>query len=151
MKGFRFSLQELMELRTFRERDAEYRLAEKSGRVSLLDAELLRIAAERSRVLSERFKGRRTVLDFMADERYLSRLDRDRDRMERDLAKAELEREEALAAYNEARKQVKVLERLRDDEEELWRKERGRREVMDLDDIAQGARARLSFARGLSA
>lgn len=148
MKRFRFSLEELMDLRQFRERDAEFRLAEKAGRVSLLERELMRIAAERSRVLKDRFSGPRSVLDFMADERYLGRLDRDRGRTEKDLARAELEREEALAAYTEARKQVKVLEKLREQEEGLWKKDRGRREVMDLDDMAQGARNRLAFAQG---
>ena len=148
MKRFEFSLEELMGLREFREREAQYRLAEKTGRLNLLEQELLRIASERVRILGERFTGTRNILDYLADERYLSRLDRDRDRTERDIVRAELEREEALAAYNEALKQKKVLEKLREKEEEAWHDEYNRQEVNTLDDIAQGSAARLRYARG---
>lgn len=148
MKSFRFSLKELLELREFREREAEMALAEKSGRVRLAEMELERIAAAGARTRDGRFSGARSMADFLADERYLARLEREKEKGLADLAAAELERERALEAYHEASKRKKALEKMEEGEFEAYRKELDRKEILDIDDIVTGAGMRnaLRFA-----
>lgn len=148
MKRFRFSLSELLELRAFREREAEMALAAKSGKVRLIELELERLAAEAVKTRKDRFAGARTIMDYLADERYLERLESEKEKRLAELARAELEREEALAAYNEASKKKKALEKMEEGEFELYRKDVGRREILEIDDIITGARTRkdLNFA-----
>jgi flagellar export protein FliJ len=148
MKRFRFSLTELLELRAFREREAEMVLAAKSGKVRLTEIELERLAAEAVRTRTGRFSGSRGIMDLLADERYLERLDSEKEKRLVDLARAELEREAALAAYHEASTKKKALEKMEEGEFELYRKDVDRREILDIDDIITGARTRkeLNFA-----
>lgn len=142
MKRFRFSLKELLELKEFREREAEMALAEKSGKVRLAEMELERIAAERVRTRAGRFSGKRSIMDFLADERYLARLEREKEKGLKVLAAAELEREKALADYQEASKAKKALEKMEEGEFGLYKKESDRKELLEIDDIIAGARKR---------
>ena len=105
MRRFRFNLEKLLELRVFYERRAEMVLAEKAGRCAVLDARLARERrVQRSRTGREMFAAGRGLADYRAAELYIVRLDRDRDRLLEELAQAELEREEARAAYVEKHK-----------------------------------------------
>jgi flagellar export protein FliJ len=147
VKRFRFSLEPLLEFRAFRLRDAEMALSSKAGLVRLMELELERIGMEEARTRSGRFSGGRGILDFIADERYLQRLSRERERGVEELARREAERDEALGAYNEANKEKKVLEKLEEGEADAYRKESGRREILEIDDIVSGKRAREGVAR----
>jgi flagellar export protein FliJ len=142
MKKFHFSLKELLALRAFKERQAEMVLAEKSGKVRLIELELQRIAAERHKTAQMRFSGSRNILDYLADERYLARLEMEKERRLKELAEAELEREKALESYHEASKQKKVLDKMEENELAAYRKAADRREILIVDDITTGARMR---------
>jgi flagellar protein FliJ len=146
MRRFSFSLKDLLGLREFREREAQMELAAKTGKVNLLEQELKRIAGERLRTYAERGAGARGIGELIDSERYLARLESEKERTLRDLAAAEIERQKALAVYQEALKQKKVLERLRDSELEAYKKERERQEGIVLDDIITGARSRLALS-----
>ncbi len=146
MRRFRFSLEELLELRRFKARQSELALAEKAGRVRLAEMELERVALEEARTRSGRFGPARGIMDFIADERYLQRLSRERQRGLEDLAARQVEREKALEAWREASKAEKALEAMEDGELEAYRKEAGRREIMEIDDIVSGKRARTALA-----
>jgi flagellar export protein FliJ len=147
MRRFRFSLEPLLEFRAFRLRDAENALSAKAGLVRLMELELERIGAEEARTRSGRFQGGRGILDFIADERYLQRLSGERERGTLELARRECERDEALKAYNDANKEKKVLEKLEEGELESYAKEASRREILEIDDIVSGKRAREGVAQ----
>jgi len=142
MKKFRFSLQELLDLREFRAKQAEHELARRAGLVALQEMELERIDREEARTRASRFRGKTGVHELIAEELYLQRLARDRERGLAELARREAARDEALAAYNEANKEKMVLEELEDGELEAFRKEASRREILEIDDIVSGRRAR---------
>ncbi len=150
MKKFRFSLQELKELRAFKEKEAEMVLAEKTGRMRLVELELERLAAEKVKTAHMRFSGSRNILDYLADERYLARLEAEKEKRLKELVQAQLEREKALASYQEASKQKKVLDKLEEDEFELYRKDAEKQELMVMDDIVTGAGTRRAL-RGMAA
>ena len=151
MKRFRFSLAELLELRAFRERQAETALSQKAGRVRLAEMELERIAAEEARTRSARFSRSRSILDFIDDERYLQRLAQEEKRCAKELAKREVERDQALAAFRAASRDKKALEALSDGELGEWRLMAKREETLETDDIVTGRRAREAVSSGGSA
>lgn len=143
MRRFRFKLEKLLELRGFYEKKAELVLAEKSGRCSLLDAELRENAEARARAGREMFAPGRGLPDFRASELYMVRLDRDREKLVRELAAAELEREEARKDYVEKRKAREVLDKIRERRQGEYYRLAEREEIKALDDIQ---RPRPTFA-----
>jgi flagellar export protein FliJ len=148
MKRFRFSLKELLDLREFREREAEMALSVKTGKVRLIEIELERLAAEAVRTRKGRFTLARTIMDYLADERYLERLESEKEKRLVELTQAILEREKALQDYHEASKKKKALEKMEEGELGAYKKEADRKEILDIDDIITGARTRrqLNFA-----
>jgi flagellar FliJ protein len=132
---FRFKLEKLLELRGFHERRAEMVLAEKAGRCALLDARLRAVAESRSRTGREMFSAGRMLADYRAAELYMVRLDRDRDRLTEELAKAELEREGARADYIEKRKSREVIEKLKERRQADYYRLALREETKALDDL----------------
>jgi flagellar FliJ protein len=142
---FRFKLEKLLELRGFYERKAEMALAEKAGRCAILDAKLREMAEARSRTSHEMFSAGRMLADYRAAELYMIRLDRDRDRLAEELARAELEREAARAEYVEKRKSRELLEKIKDRKAGEYYRLALREETKALDDLA---RRRLVEAKG---
>jgi flagellar export protein FliJ len=151
VKRFKFSLADLLELRAFRERQAETVLSQKAGQVRLAEMELERVAQEEARTRSGRFSGSRSILDFINDERYLQRLSQEGKRGAKELAKREVERDEALGAFHIASRDKKALESLSDGERDAWRLAANRQETLEIDDIVTGRRARSAVADGRSA
>jgi flagellar export protein FliJ len=141
VRRFTFSLADLYKLREFKARQAEITLAAKTGAVNLLEQNLKRLAEERVRTYAERGGGV-SITELMDGERYLARLEKEKERTLEELAAAELERQKALAEYQEALKQRKVLEELREIELKAYKKERERQETITMDDIVTGGRSR---------
>lgn len=145
MKRFRFNLEKLLEVRAFHERKAELVLAEKAGRCALLEAQLKDIAASRHRTTREMFARGRDLEDYRASEFYIMRLDRERDRLLEDLARAELEREEARKDYVEKRRAREAIGKLKERREAEYYRLAQREEIKALDDLA---RKKPAWARG---
>ncbi len=140
MKRFFFSLEKLLDLRSFEEREAELTLGKaisERDRVSLL---LDEIARKRVKATGER-RGALSISDLTSIERYVTRLDGDRDKRLEELAVCELAIERARAAYIEASKKRKVLSKLRDKKAEAWKKDGLREEAETIDDIVNSRRA----------
>ncbi len=137
MRRFSFKLEKLLELRTFRERQAELALAEKAGRCALLEARLAEIAASRARTAREMFAPGRELADFRAAELYALRLDRERDRLAAELAAAELEREAARLEYLERHRDHEAIEKLKERRQADYYRLAEREEIKALDDLAR--------------
>jgi flagellar export protein FliJ len=137
MKRFRFKLDKLLKLRGFRERRAELVFAEKAGACALLETKLADNMERRARTTRERFAPGREIADFRASEMYILRLDRERDRLARDLAAAELEREAARAAYLGFRREREAVDKLRERRESEYYRLALREETKVLDDMAR--------------
>jgi flagellar protein FliJ len=137
MKRFRFNLEKLLEVRAFHERRSEMALAEKAGRCALLQARLEELAESRRRTGREMFSPGRRLPDYRSAELYLVRLDRDRDRTIEELARAELEREEARADYVEKRKAREAMDKLKERRQAEYYRLAEREETKVLDDLAR--------------
>jgi len=137
MRRFRFNLEKFLELRSFHERRAELVLAEKAGRCAILDGRLRELAQARSRTNREMFSSGRELSDYRAAELYIIRLERDRDRVEKELALAELEREEARAIYVDRHKAREAIEKLKERRQSEYYRLAEREETKALDDLAR--------------
>jgi flagellar protein FliJ len=136
MKRFVFALQKLLELREFREREAELELARILGRCVAVDNRLRELAVDKSRIYRNRFSAGRSIADLQADEHYLLRLDREKDRLIEERAKLELLRLEAQKKYLEASKEKKVIEKLKEKKTVEYRKFVETESIKAIDDIA---------------
>jgi flagellar export protein FliJ len=83
------------------------------------------------------FSAGRMLADYRASELYMIRLDRDRDRLFKELASAELEREEARRDYVEKRKSREVLDKYKERRQTEYYRLAEREEIKALDDMAR--------------
>lgn len=137
MRRFRFNLEKLLELRAFFERKSEMVLAEKAGRCALLDGDLREVARARSRTSREMFSSGRDLPDARAAGLYLIRLDRDRERLAVELARAEIEREDARADYVARHTARQSIEKIKERRQAEYYRLAEREETKALDDLAR--------------
>lgn len=142
MKRFRFNLEKLLELRSYREKEAELELAHALGELALIQDRIALLAQERSAAAQERFSPGKTVAEMRRTDAYILRLDKDRDRLFEAAAKAELKMDETRRIFAEARRDRLVLDKLKDKRKVEHRKEAMKDEIEILDDISSGTVAR---------
>ncbi len=142
MKRFRFDLEKLLELRRYRERDAELALARALGDLALIQNKIAQLAQERSAAAQDRFSPGKTVAEIRRTDAYLLRLDKDKDRLLEAAAKAELKVDEARSIFAEARRDRMVLDKFKEKRKAEHRKEAMKEEIERLDDISSGTAAR---------
>jgi flagellar FliJ protein len=137
MKRFRFRLAQLLELRAFTERRAELVFAEKAGACALLETRISENVESRARTSREMFAEGREIADFLASELYIRRLDAERERLTRELALAEIEREAARTEYLKKRRDREAVDKLRERREAEYYRLAEREETKALDDQAR--------------
>lgn len=135
MKRFTWSLDRLLALREFHEKQAEIELGHAISKRDLVQSELEDTARKRMRSARSRVPGL-SVHELLAIEHYIRRLDADRDRLLEELAAAELRVEQKREAYIKASRDRNALTRLREKKESDWRKKYLTEEASSLDDIA---------------
>jgi flagellar protein FliJ len=145
MRRFRFRLEKLLDLRAFKEREAEIFLAGKTAKVVEIQARLEAIAQGEVEARASR-AGSLPIQELRSIEFYLRRLERDRERALEELAKAELEREAAQKAYLEAHTKTKVLDKLKERREGEYYRMMENQDAAALDEIANGMAARKAVA-----
>lgn len=131
-----------MGLRKYRERERELDLGRAVGALTEIENRIAALAAERARAVETRFSPDHGGRDFFSFDLYLQRLDRTRDELLKAAARAELKVEEARAAYLEASRDRKVLDKLREKRAGEYRKALFAEETKTLDDLSGGAAAR---------
>jgi flagellar FliJ protein len=143
MRAFRFSLEKVLELRAYREQEAEIELGRAIGDLSRIENRIKAVAENRHRAAAERFSPGNDAMQILSYENYISRLDQERDKLLEDAAQAELVVEEKRNRYLEASRERKVLDKLREKREKEYRKKMFAEETKELDDISGGKEARL--------
>ncbi len=146
MKRFRFDLEKLLELRVYREKETEQALARAMGDLAAIEARLRELAGERVAVASGRFAPGRTAADMRSAELYLLRLEKAKEKLLEEAAKAELAVAAAREAYVEASRDRKILDKLKEKRKAEYRKTAAVEEVKTIDDISGGATARSALS-----
>jgi flagellar FliJ protein len=142
MKRFRFNLEKILEIRTYREQEAEIELGRAVGVLTALEREIQSTAAARSKAASCRFAPGNGSDEIQRYDLYIRRLDARRDRLLEEAAEAELKVEEARRVFLEASRDRKVLDKLKEKRRREYRRMLLAEETGTLDDIACGTAAR---------
>jgi flagellar FliJ protein len=142
MRRFRFSLEKVLELRAYREREAELELGRAIGILAEIEGRIRDNALERRAAAAERFLPSNDAMAIISWENYIQRLDLEREGLFKEAAQAQMAVDEKREAYLEASRERKVMDRLKEKRETEYRRETLAQETAVLDDISQGARAR---------
>jgi flagellar FliJ protein len=142
MKKFRFDFEKILEIRAYREREAEIELGRAVGILISLEQKIKTTAAARINAAAERFAPGNSAFEIQRYDRYIRRLDADRDRLLREAAEAELTVEAARQAFLEASRERKVFDKLKEKRLHEYRAVVMMEETKTLDDIAGGSAVR---------
>jgi len=147
MKRFQFRLERFLELRKWKEREWELKLARVLGQCLLLEKRIgeirEEISASRQQVFSDGVR-----IDMIAMSRrelYIQRLTREKERSEIELVERRRELEEVRAKYLEASKARKVLDKLRERKETEYYEHALDEEYKAIDDMNTAATTRVRW------
>jgi flagellar FliJ protein len=133
-RRFRFTLQKVLDLRLWEEKQAENTLAAKTGQCAACENALQDLHRRRH----ETFLNRGATLDLtvlLAHDAFRLRLGREIETKEKELARLTVEREDLLKVYLEARKRREVLTKLSEKQALAFKQAEAKRETLRLDDL----------------
>jgi flagellar FliJ protein len=137
MRNFRFGLEKVLEIRKYRERETEIELGRAVGELSRIERQISALGSERE--AAGKFS-RDDAAQILVFDRYVRRLDAERERALEDAAEAERVVEQARGVYLEASRDRKVLDKLRERQAQEHRKARLAEETKATDDISSRIR-----------
>lgn len=137
MKRFAFSLEQILRLREYEERQAELELGRVTGECERLRREIESLG-DLSRVAARSHLGSRSfdVSYRFGEERYIQRLRSRAEQLGRELREWEKELEKARTRYREARKLREVLSRLKGRKAEHYHDEVKKERQLVLDEVS---------------
>ena len=134
MKRFSFSMQKILDIREFAERQAQIELGRAVAEVNRINGELEAVAQEKQRMLQVKLKDV-SLNEFLVHENYLKRLELTKDRLLQELAAAQLVVDEKREIFAEAMKQRKILSNLWDKQYAQYKKDALVAEDNAVDDL----------------
>mgnify|MGYP000294835947 CR=1 FL=1 len=135
MKPYVFSLEPLLEFRTYELEKIEKELSLQSGKLALLKDELEKNARENLRINYERFQKSNSLEEIRSYERYSMRLEAEKEKLIKAITLAEMELEKIREQWTEASKKKKVLEKMKEKKYNAWKQEKNREEIFILDEF----------------
>ncbi len=141
MKAFHFSLQKVLELREWKEKEAQRDLSRKLSICLGLESQIEDRQKTRARTMLE-FTGSKDIASWMAAERFASRLLHEEESLKMDWAVAEEERLKSAQVYREALSQRKALENVREKRYQKYHHDKKIQEVKVQDDQTSARRSR---------
>jgi flagellar FliJ protein len=149
LKKFAFDLENILELRKYREQEAEVALGRAVGELTRIEQKIEALIRERIRASGERFALGYGVAELVAFDRYVQRLDITKEVLIEDAAKAAFKVEEARKSYIEASNEREALDKVKEGEAKDHRKQGFAEEAKALDDISGDAYVRKAEGRGI--
>ena len=134
MKKFVFSMEKILDLREYEEKQAQIELGKAIADAEKIRQQLNFVAIEKAKMLSMDISGT-SINERLVHENYLVRLDRQKEILLEELAAAELILEEKRAVFAEALKKRKVLSNLKEKQLQQYKKEKQLEEDNIVDDI----------------
>ncbi|MEI8094055.1 MAG: flagellar export protein FliJ [Spirochaetales bacterium] len=138
-RRFRFRLQKILDLRAAQEKTAAQALSVVNGQVRVLELKITDLMVRRQNSFRQRDLAGNDWSALRSYDLYGQRLGLDIEKQEKLLAAKLIERDDKLALYVEARKKMKVLEKLSEKKLEEFQDEEEHREVLRLDDLNTAA------------
>lgn len=134
MKKFSFKLEKVLELREFEEDQAKIDLGKAIAETERIKEELKLTALKRVQNTKDRFSSC-DVIEQLAIENYITRLDAEKERLLEELAQAELVVEQKRSVFAEAMKNRKIISKLKEKRAAEYKKEFYKTEENEIDDV----------------
>ena len=134
MKRFSFSMQKILDIREFAERQAQIELGQAVAEVNRINKELEAVAQEKQRMIQMNLKAA-SLNEFLVHENYMKRLELTKERLLQELAAAQLVVDEKREIFAEAMKQRKILSNLKEKQFAQYKKEALVAEDNAVDDL----------------
>ena len=134
MKRFSFSMQKILDIREFTERQAQIELGQAVAEVNRINEELEAVAQEKQRMIQMNLKAA-SLNEFLVHENYMKRLELTKERLLQELAAAQLVVDEKREIFAEAMKQRKILSNLKEKQFAQYKKEALVAEDNAVDDL----------------
>jgi flagellar export protein fliJ len=135
MKKFQFTLQKLLDIRAFREKEAETNLGRAVAAREAIVLRLTEIAQEEIKTRRSLWSSLKTSEELTLHENYLTRLHTDREKQEKALLEAEFIVEKMRKLYIKAHQERLIVSKLRERKEVEWKAEGLKQQDAILDDI----------------
>jgi flagellar FliJ protein len=132
MIRFKFGLEKIMHLRKFKEEECKIALGQAISVLNMIENEIRNTALKRHKAALQRFND---IRETVAWENYILRLDVEAQKLTEKAAQAQLVVEEKRALYLEAQKDLKTLEKLKDKQKKVYRKEMLDYEMNEIDNL----------------
>ena len=144
MKKFQFTLQKLLDIRAFREKEADTNLGRAVAAREAIVLRLAEIAQEEVKTRRSLWSSLKTPGELSLHENYLTRLHTEREKQEKALVEAELVVEEMRKIYIKAHQERLIVSKLRERKEAEWKAEGLKQQDAILDDIVNAREYRKS-------
>lgn len=134
MKKFAFSMQKILDLRIFEQRQAEMELGKANAEVARIQGELESIAKRKVSTI----KNFDTNTDFLVQaeiQSFFFMLEQKKEKFLEELATAQIAADEKREVVRNAMQKVKVLEKLKENKFRQWKKDNLKAEELAADDI----------------
>ena len=134
MKKFSFSMQKILDLRIFEQRQAEMELGKANAEVARIQGELESIARRKVSTI----KNFDTNTDFLIQaeiQSFFFMLEQKKEKFLEELATAQIAADEKREVVRQAMQKVKVLEKLKENKFRQWKKDSLKAEELAADDI----------------
>ncbi|MDR2478696.1 MAG: flagellar export protein FliJ [Treponema sp.] len=138
MKKFGFKLQKVLDMRRHREEEAKIELGRAISILTEIENNIIRNAEIRRNAAAERFASAASAAAIISWDHYIQRLAMEAEKLMSDAAQAELTVEEKRGQYLEASRELKVLEKLKEKQEQEYRRESFAAATAELDDLWRG-------------
>jgi len=138
-KRFRFTLQKVLDLREWEEKQAENLLAAKTGECRRCELAIQDLYRRRHDTFLSRGSGGLDITVLAVHDAFGLRMGKEIDSKEKELARLTVEREDLLKAYLETRKRREVLTKLSEKQALAFQEAVAKQETLRLDDLNTAA------------
>ncbi len=142
MRKFQFNLEKILELRKYDEQQWELKLGQATGRCNSLNREIESRKASRREIFEKRHLDSGDMRMFLYAENYTHRMDQEIVELREELKKAEAERQKLQEKFLEASKKRKILDKLKERQQQAYYKHEQKQEQKTLDEISSARYAR---------
>jgi len=134
MKKFEFSMDKILDLRRFEQKQAEGELGKINSQIAALQNQLKEIAASHARVV-EQGRGCKDFSFISQSQQYFTLLDAKKEELFKQIAELEIIADQRRQVVKEAMQKVKVLEKLREKKFNQWKEDILKEEEAEAEDI----------------
>jgi len=132
MRRFKFNLEEVLQLRKFREEECKLALGQAVAALNMIEKEIMETAVKRHNAASNRFAD---VVEMTSWENYIMWLDRQTQKLMEQAAQAEIIVEEKRSLFIEAERKLNTMEKLKEKQQKEYRREAMNLQMAEVDDI----------------